>query len=72
MVVKKAKWSQLFALLVEKKRLLLSNGLVTNLSIDVRALCPLHVETGKSLIVETFPGLRAWEGFFVDNRVTEN
>ena len=43
MVVKNAKWSQLFALLVEKIRLFLSNGLVTNLFIvvsvtDVNAL----------------------------------
>ena len=43
MAVKNAKWSLLFALLMEKKRLFLSNGLVTNLFIvvsvtDVNAL----------------------------------
>ena len=64
MAVKNAKWSQLFALLVEKKLLFLSNHLATNLFIAASAFNPAHVATGKSLIVETFLGLRVWEGFF--------
>ena len=62
--VNNAKCSQLFALLAEKKLRFLSNHLVTNLSIAASAINPAHVATGKSLIVETFPGLSAWEGFF--------
>jgi len=66
MAVKNAKFSQLlFALLAEKIRWFLSNRLVTNLCTAASALYPLHEATGKSLIVETFPGLRAWEGFFL-------
>jgi hypothetical protein len=63
MAVKNAKCSQLFALLAEKIRWFLSNRLVTKLSI-ASALYPQHVATGKSLIVEIFLGLTAWEGFF--------
>jgi hypothetical protein len=62
--VNNAKCSQLFALLVEKKLQFLSNHLVTNLFIAASAINPAHVATGKSLIVETFLGLSAWEGFF--------
>jgi len=36
---------------------------VTNLFIVVSALYPQHAATGKSLIVETFPGLKAREVF---------
>jgi uncharacterized membrane protein len=64
MAVKNAKCSQLFALLAGKILLFLSNLLVTNLFIAASVLYHLHVTTGKSLIVETFPDLRAWEGFF--------
>src|SRR5665648_188275 len=64
MAVKNAKCSLLFALLVEKKRWFLFNRLVTNLYIAASALYPNHVTTGKSLIVEPFPSLRAWEGFW--------
>ena len=62
MAVKNAKCSQLFALLAEKIRWFLFNHLVKNRSI-ASVLYPLHVATGKSLIVETFMGLRGWEGF---------
>ena len=48
--------SQLFALLAEKILLFLSNRLVKNLFIAESVLYPNHVTTGKSLIVETFPG----------------
>jgi hypothetical protein len=68
MAVKNAKCFQLFALLAEKIRLFLSNLLVKNLYI-ASVLYPQHVATGKSFIVETFPGLRAWEGFFVTKEV---
>ena len=64
MPVKNVKGSQLFALLAEKIPLFLSNRLVKNLYI-ASVLYPQHVTTGKSLIVETFPGLRAWEGFLL-------
>jgi len=57
--VNNAKCSQLFALLAEKKLRFLSNLLVTNLSIAASAINPAHAATGKSLIVETFPGLSA-------------
>jgi hypothetical protein len=65
MAVKNAKCSQLFALLTEKIRLFLSNRLVKNLFIAASVLYPQHVTTGKSFIIETFPGLRAWEGFLL-------
>ena len=64
MAVKNAKCSQLFALLVEKKLLFLSNRLATNLYIAASVLYPANVTTGKSLIVETFPGSRASLGGF--------
>jgi hypothetical protein len=63
MAVKNAKCSQLFALLAEKIRLFLSNRLVKSLFIAESVLYPNHVTTGKSLTVETFVGLRTWEGF---------
>ena len=66
MPVKNAICSQLYARLVKKKRLFLSNRLVTNLCIA--ALHLQHVITGKSFIVEPFPGLRAWEGFIVTRK----
>jgi len=56
MAVKNAKFSQLFALPAEKILLFLSNRLVKNLYI-VSALYPQHITSGKSLRVETFPGL---------------
>ena len=65
MAVRNAKCFQLFVLLAEKTQLFLSNRLVTNLCIAASVLYPNHVTTGKSLIVETFVGLSAWEGFFV-------
>ena len=54
--VNNVKCSQLFALLVEKKLRFLSNLLATNLFIAVSATNPVHVATGKSLILETLPG----------------
>ena len=63
MAVKNAKCSQLFALHAEKIRWFLSNRLAKNLSIAASVLYLQHVTTGKSLIVKTFPGLTAWEGF---------
>ena len=63
MAVRNAKCFQLFALLAEKTQLFLSNRLAKSLSIAASVLYPQHVTTGKSFIVETFPGLRAWEGF---------
>ena len=65
MAVKNAKCSQLFALLAEKKLLFLSNRLRIDLFIAASVLYLQHVATGKSLLVETFPGLRAWEGFLL-------
>ena len=65
MAVNNAKCSQLFVLLAEKIRWFLSNRRVTNLSIVASVLYHLHVATGKSFIVETFSGLRAWEGFLL-------
>ena len=50
-----------------KELLFLSNRLVTNLSI-ASVLYPPHVATGKSVIVETFPGLMSLGGFFVVTR----
>jgi hypothetical protein len=64
MLVKNAKCSQLFALLVEKKQLFLSNHLATNLYIAASAFNPAHVTITKLFIVEAFPSLIAWEGFF--------
>ena len=64
MAVKNAKCSQLFVLLVEKKLLSLSDRLVTNRFIAASVLFPLHVATGKLLIVETFPSLRSLGRFF--------
>jgi hypothetical protein len=65
MVVKNAKCSQLFALLAEKIRWFHSNRLVKSQSIVASVLYPLHATTGKSFIVEAFPSLKAWEGFFL-------
>jgi len=48
MAVKNAKCSQLFALLVEKTQLFLSNRLVTNLYIAASAFNPAHVTITKS------------------------
>ena len=67
MVIKNAKCSQLFALFAEKKRLFLSNRLVKKRSIE-SVLSPPYLATGKSLIVETYPGLRAWEVFLLPGK----
>ena len=64
MAVKNAKCFQLFARLVEKIQWFLSNHRVKSLFIAVSALCHLRVTTINSIIVETFLGFRAWEGFF--------
>src|SRR5665648_907549 len=66
MAVKNAKCSQLFALLVEKKRWFLFNRLVTNLYIAASALYPSHVTTGKSLIVNrrNLPEFKSLGGFW--------
>ena len=65
MAVKNARCSQLFALLAEKIRLFLSNLLVKNLSIAASVLFPKHVPAIRSFNLETFPGLRVWEGFLL-------
>ena len=63
MLVKNDKCSQLFALLVKKKPLFLSNRLRTDLFIAANAMYPQHVTTFRSFNVETFPGLCSWEVF---------
>ena len=64
-LVNHVKCSLLFALLVESKPLYLSNLLVINQYIAVIATNHAHVAIGKLLlIVKTFRGLNALEGFF--------
>lgn len=50
---------------MEKKLLFISDRLVINLCIAASVLYPQHIATGKSLIVETFLALMAWEGFLL-------
>ena len=69
--VNNVKCSQLFALLVEKKRWFLSNRLAKNLFIAASVFNPANVTTGKSLKVKTFPGLSAWEGFLLRGEIVE-
>ena len=72
MVVKNAKCSQLFVLLVEKIRWFLSNHLVKNLSIVASVLYHLHVTTGKSLSYSrNLLGLKCLGRFFLYTKVED-